>query len=207
MPLFSDPLSDAWLLEVSCTSFKSRQFRSIPTEGRQDHVLASAFEKLGIGKARATFVLDQKAETKRVDFEFREAVKRVKPGQTLIVFYSGHGYFQKGKLFFATWNAMIADDGWRMSRAAEQIKRSFRGKEVVWIVDACASGALRSVMEGAKTHVTVLSTAKGREDVPEDWKLQETLVGALPNFAGDWKSLAEKSGWNWWSSAVPSGTK
>lgn len=160
---------------MSCLDFKSSSFAAIPDEGRADGDVVKAFGD----PARVVWLKGRDASTKRIDFEFREMLRRVKPGDDLVVYYTGHGYLRRKHLFLATWNADIGNNGWGMERAFDQIRESFRGRTLTFFADCCAAGKLAGLAEGTSKPVGVLASSSGDEDVAMDWGFSSAVAKVL----------------------------
>jgi len=192
-----------WLFGVVCTRFKDRRFHNLPIEGRS-RALPDAMERQGVAKSRILWLSDREAETRRVDFEFKEMLGRVKAGDTLVVFYSGHGYFQDGKPQLATYNAEVASPGWRIERMSTWLAKAFRGSRLVVVIDSCASGSMLPWFQRQRFPLTFLASAKGDAQAPEGWNFQELLGSAVTRHGLDWAAVRRTmdDGWNGqtWSS-------
>lgn len=167
--------SHRWLFAVSCLDFKSPTLALIPDQGRTDGDVIKAF-----GDTRRTVWLQGKrADSKRVDYEFREALRRVRPDDDLIVFYTGHGYVRGGKMFLATWNADIGNDGWSMQRAFEQVKRLFKGRSLAFFADCCSAGPMATLAESTNKSIALVASSTGLEPVPIDWTFASALAAVM----------------------------
>jgi len=95
------------------------------------------------------------------------------------VYYTGHDYRDKTGLTIATWNAEVGSPGWRMSRAFGEIKKSFRGKAIVFLADCCASGKLVEYAKSSTKPVAVITSAASDEAVPEGWTFTTSLIDVV----------------------------
>lgn len=163
-----------WLLAVSCLQFKNRKISGLPSLGRTDDAFVKSF-----GSNHVVWLKDEKADTKRIDFEFREMLGRARKDDVLVVYYTGHGYSDKSDLLLATWNAGVGFPGWSMNRAFGEIRKSFRGRAVVFLADCCASGRLVDYAHRSYQPVAVLSSSVNDEDVPEGWAFTTAMTEVL----------------------------
>lgn len=184
-----DGLSEAWHLAVECTTFKSAQFRNLPDSDQPNGALANRLGTLGLRKDRTVLLQDKGADTKRIQFEFGEMMGRVHPGQTLIVSYSGHGYFEKGSFALATYNALVAYPGWRLDRAADILRKRFRGRRVVWILDCCFAGAASDQLSRSGKSCLLLASCDRSTEIQEGWAFTDAVSRAAAG-VGDWSDLA-----------------
>ena len=189
------PPSTTWLFAVSCLDFKSRSFAVIPEEGRTDSTLIAS---LGDPK-HTVWLKGHDANTKRIDYEYREMLHRVQPGDVLLVYYTGHGYVRQQKLFFATWNADIGSQGWSMKRAFDQIRESFQGKNLVFFADCCKTGPLTDLAKGTRKPVAILGASEGESDAPMDWTFTNTVAKII---RGDSRADDDGDGHIDWNEAV-----
>ncbi|MBS1713351.1 MAG: caspase family protein [Armatimonadetes bacterium] len=191
------PTPRTWLFGVACTTFKDRRFHNLPAEGRA-MALPESLERTGVPRSRIVWLRDRDAETRRVDFEFKEMLGRVKPGDTLVVFYSGHGYFQDGKPQLATYNAEVASSGWRIERVSSWLSKAFKGSCLVVAIDCCASGSMLPWFQNQRFPVTFLASAKGDAQAPEGWSFQELLGASVARHGQDWAAVRRDmdDGWN-----------
>jgi|GEM_PF-4123801 len=172
-------ISHTWVFAVSALDFKNRAFAGLPETDRTDNLLLDAFKSRGVPEQQIVWLKGRRTPTQRIDFEFREMLGKARESDVLFVYYTGHGYVQKGQLLLATYNAEVGFPGWRMERAFAQIKKLFRGKAVVFVVDSCASGRLVSYAQKAGGKVCVLASSESDQQVPEGWAFTTALAEAV----------------------------
>ncbi len=168
-----------WLFKVTCLAYKSHYLPSFPAQERTDQRLVDALRKQGVAPGHIVSLDGTLAETQRIDYEFRKVLRRVATDETLIVYYTGHGYVEKTGLTFATWNTGVGSPGWRLNRAFAQVDKLFRGKAIVWLADACASGRLVALAKRSRKETVVLTSSSGDESIPEGWTFTNSAADAF----------------------------
>ena len=105
-----------WVFCVGLLEWKdSESFASFPKENRRDEIFLKVLKDRGVPASQVVYLQDRSATTARIKSEFIKLLARTQPGDTLIVYYEGHGYKDDNeKAFFASYN--VSDEnrvlGW-----------------------------------------------------------------------------------------------
>ncbi|MCA9521621.1 MAG: caspase family protein, partial [Myxococcales bacterium] len=146
-PLFVPQKTHAVVIGV--LKFRDPGLRSFSAIGRKDKELYELLLKRGVPAKQATLLLDEQATRQGVDKALAQAIGRVKAGETLIVYYAGHGViYGTGDVAFATYDLTrqnLAGTGLLMSNLSTALARLPKGARVILLADCCYSGRMQRV--------------------------------------------------------------
>lgn len=166
-------------------------FAPFPKEGRVDARLAETLTARGVASDRLRFLRDTEATHEACRAALHAAATSAKEGDTLVVYYAGHGWRDRdGKVFFAPYDVDGEDPSTALSVAeiGDVLRQDFHGARLLLLADCCHSGALGRVAEsyaagGAHTGVEVKAGAitSALEDVSSTgaWTFTEAMVAVL----------------------------
>lgn len=168
---------------VGVLTFKDKQLETFPQEGRRDAELVALLRERGVRDA--VFISDREATRSRIERDFAALLGRTQAGQTLIVYYTGHGVRgEDGEVGFAPWDM---GDGlattWRVQSIVDQIEGRFRGERALLLVDCCHSGALVDAAiaqaDGSKIAWACLTSSHATSQSTGNWTFTEAVLDAL----------------------------
>src|SRR5690349_4275257 len=105
-PLGWEP-ARTWAFVVGTLEWKHADyFGPFPKENRRDAALVECFRALGVPPAQIVYLQDREATTKRIEREFDAQLAAARPGDTLLLYYCGHGAkTDDGAAYFASYDA------------------------------------------------------------------------------------------------------
>lgn len=168
---------------VGVLTFESKQLETFPQEGRRDAELVTLLRERGARDA--VFLTDREATLSRIERDFAALLGRTEPGQTLIVYYTGHGFREDdGQVGFAPWDM---GDGlattWRVQSIVDEIEGRFKGDRALLLVDCCHSGALVDAAvaraDGSKIAWACLTSSHATSQSTGNWTFTEAVLDAL----------------------------
>lgn len=166
---------------------------SFSTNDRLDDPLVGRFLKLGVPDASLLYLKDDNATTENVKTLLPRFLKRSKPDETLIFYYSSHGGYdpKTGAHTYTTFDGSIGI-GWFIGN----IEASFKGKQVMLFSDCCYSGGMVNLAKGRgpdKTDISyaALSTTGSANLGYSGWRFTDVLYRA---WTGDPAMDADRSG-------------
>jgi hypothetical protein len=160
-------------------------FSPFPKEGRLDVRLAQTLLGRGVPPDRLHALRDTEATHAACTAALQAAAKATREGETLIVYYAGHGRRDRdGSVFFAPYDVDGDDPSTALSVAeiGEVLRKEFHGARLLLFADCCHSGALGRVAESyAKSEVKAGAITSSLEDVLSTgaWTFTESLVAVL----------------------------
>ncbi|MCC6572522.1 MAG: caspase family protein [Planctomycetes bacterium] len=138
-----------WVFAVGVLEYDAAKlYGSFPKEGRRDQVFMDTLETRGVPKANIVFIKDGDATKAKIAAEFEAHVKKAAAGDTLIVYYAGHGIKDKDRnVYFVPNDAKGgAKEGytscWSVSSAFDDIEKHFKGSSVMVFTDCCHCGGV-----------------------------------------------------------------
>lgn len=185
-----------WVFCVGLLEWKdSESFASFPKENRRDERLLKVLKDRGVPASQIVYLKDRAATTSRIATEFSNLLARTREGDTLIVYYEGHGYKDdERKTYFASWDV---DDGknkgWAVSSVPQTIERSFKGSTAIIAMDNCYSGAMIDAVKAAKRRVSyaVMASSSASQSSTGNWTFTEALISA---FSGEAHADIDRDG-------------
>src|ERR1041384_8256613 len=86
-----DP-AHTWIFAVGVLHWKhSEMFGSFPVKERRDAELVDFFRQHGVPEKQIVYLQDEHGTQQKIDNAFTEQLKKIGPGDSLIVYYAGHG--------------------------------------------------------------------------------------------------------------------
>ncbi len=135
-----------WVFVVGILEWQDKEsFESFPKENRRDRELVRFFRDEGGPDAQIIYLQDRAATTRRIQTALRSLLSRTEEGDTLFLYYTGHGYrADSGRAYFASYDANDEENpGWAVDSIPRTIERYFKGSNAFLTADCCFSGALR----------------------------------------------------------------
>ncbi len=173
-----------WVFCIGLLEWKdSENFASFPKENRRDEILLDVLKDRGVPASQVVYLQDKAATTARIKNEFTKLLLRTKPGDTLIVYYEGHGYKDDSeKAFFASYD--VDDDknpGWEFTSVPATIERYFKGSTAIIAMDNCYSGAMINAVKAANRRVSyaVMASSSASQSSTGNWTFTEAIVSAF----------------------------
>jgi hypothetical protein len=153
-------------------------------EGRRDVELVELLRARGAREV--VFLADAEAARARLDEAFEALLSRSEAGQTLVVYFTGHGGRDapSGEVAFVPWDGRGDDLAtcWSARAIVDAIDARFRGDRALLLADCCHSGALADLaaarVEG-RVSFAALTSAQASSSSTETWAFTETVLHAL----------------------------
>lgn len=168
---------------VGVLEFKSKQLDTFPQEGRRDAELVTLLRERGAREA--VFLTDRDATLSRIERDFAALLGRTEAGQTLIVYFTGHGYREEdGQVAFTPWDAGDElETMWQVRSIVDEIEARFKGERALLLVDCCHSGALVDAVvakaDGSKLAWACLTSSHATSESTGDWTFTEAVIDSL----------------------------
>src|SRR5437868_14311266 len=119
-----DP-AHTWVFAVGVLHWKhSEMFGSFPVKERRDAELVDFFKRKGVPEEHVLYLQDENGTQKRIDAAFNDQLRKIGVGDTLIVYYPGHGVKSRknGDVYLASYDA--GDEsvpGWSVNSIPKKI--------------------------------------------------------------------------------------
>jgi Caspase domain/Agenet domain len=177
-----------WLFVVGTLEWKHGDlFSPFPKERRRDALLVDFFRAQGVPAAQIVYLTDRQATTARVQQAFEEHLAKARAGETLLVYYCGHGgQDDAGSAYFASYDTDCDSNwGWMVDTITETIARRFRGSRALLLADCCHSGSLADSMAKRATTIgyACLASSLSSELSTGNWTFTEGLLAGLAGHA------------------------
>jgi len=163
----------------------SEEFDSFPTKNRRDAQLADFFLKAGVPKDQVTYLQDKKAPLAEIRSHLKRILNESRPGQTLIVYYCGHGYSSEDNedsILFACYDAGVRKvKGWSVNGLVSEIDKGFKGDRVMLMADCCQSGGLvdAAKRKNRKLSYACFGASETDKSSTGNWTFTESVLTAL----------------------------
>lgn len=178
-----------WIFAVGVLHWKhSEMFGSFPVKERRDAELVQFFKQHGVPEKQIVYLQDTNGTQQRIDAAFNQQLKKIGAGDTLIVYYAGHGVKSRkdGDVYLASYDA--GDDGvpgWSVNSIPKKIAANCACKRVLWFMDCCYSGQAATAIadrKGSPFYACVTSSSAS-ESSTGHWTFTESLLDALRGVA------------------------
>jgi hypothetical protein len=173
-----------WVFVVGILEWQdSETFESFPKENRRDRELISFFRERGVPRTQIVYLQDRAATTSRIQNALRSLLSKTKEGDTLFLYYTGHGYkAENGRAYFASYDTNEEDNpGWAMDSIPSTVERYFKGERAFLTADCCFSGALADAVRARprRTSYAVFASATSDKTSTGEWTFTECLLAGL----------------------------
>jgi Caspase domain len=173
-----------WVFVVGTLEWKDKEsFDSFPKENRRDRELVRFFRQRGVPDAQIIYLQDREATTRRIRQSLLSLLSKTKEGDTLFLYYTGHGYkTDEGRAYFASYDANDEDNpGWAVDSIPAMIERYFKGSSAFLTADCCFSGALADAVRARRSSISyaVFTSATSDKTSTGNWTFTETLLAGL----------------------------
>jgi hypothetical protein len=173
-----------WVFVVGTLEWKDKEtFESFPKENRRDRELVRFFREQGVPAAQIVYLEDRAATTRRIQNELRSLLSKTQEGDTLFLYYTGHGYKNdEGRAYFASYDTNDEDNpGWAVDSIPATVERYFKGANAFLTADCCFSGALAEAVRAQRSRISyAVYTSATSDDVSTgNWTFTETLLAGL----------------------------
>jgi hypothetical protein len=173
-----------WVFIVGILEWKDKEtFESFPQENRRDRELVRFFREQGVPSEQIIYLEDRAATTNRIQNALRSLLSKTQEGDTLFLYYTGHGYkAENGRAYFASYDAEGEDNpGWAVDSIPATVERYFKGSNAFLTADCCFSGALAESVRAqrSRTSYAVFTSATSDKLSTGNWTFTETLLAGL----------------------------
>ncbi len=171
------------------------RLRPFDPSGRKDVALAEALvTHAGLPRSSVRLLVDEAATRAAILSVIASAARSTAPGESLVVYYAGHGSRAAGGLItpFDAKSSDLANTAISMTDLEHATSSLPRGARLVLLGDNCNSGALAKVAEGAERRgvlAAAITSADAASVSTSNWTFTQTLVAALTG-----EPLADRDG-------------
>lgn len=175
-----DP-AKTWVFAIGLLEWEDPKFAAFPQANRQDSEFVNVLKARGVADGHVVYLKDRQATTARITQEFEEFVRRPSEGDTLILYYCGHGYNSPNhrQTFLASYDASDNKPGIRVGSFLVAIESLFKGKSVIIAADHCCSGGIAEsvrVLKAPRASYAVFCSAHVNSGSTGAWTFTENLV-------------------------------
>lgn len=176
--------SRTWVFAVGVIDFADGNIGGWPQARRKDAELMELLLRSGVPASRLVFLRDEMASLASVRASFRELLARTGPGDTLMVYYTGHGSEPTAGVptQFLTYDYDGGDTSWGVDEIVREVEAGFRGGRVFLLADACYTGSLceeAAKAPGSRLEYACLTSASSRVLSTGNWTFTEALIEGL----------------------------
>jgi Caspase domain/RNA binding activity-knot of a chromodomain/Agenet domain len=175
-----------WVFFVGLLEWKdSENLPSFPQKNRRDEILLDQLRKRGVPESQIVYLKDSQGTTAAIQREFEKMLGKTKPGDTVFVYYCGHGYKdENAQTYFASYDASDETLGWKMASVPDTIEKYFKGSNAIIALDNCYSGAMADAVKIKPRRVSyaVMTSSLASQESTGNWTFTEALISA---FRGD----------------------
>jgi hypothetical protein len=178
-----DP-AKTWVFVVGVLEWqRSDVYPSFPKTNRRDTRLALAYGKLGVPSEQIYLLLDRSATGHNIHKNFMEILGKSRPGDTLVLYYAGHGYRQESDQTFwmVPYDGYDVDTLWGLRGIERDIQSHFKGSRVLLSADCCHSGSmwLTAGRNGGEVGYFALTSSTARLSSTGNWTFTDCVLDAL----------------------------
>lgn len=178
-----------WVYFVGLLEWQDKEsFESFPQENRRDKILLDLLRTSGIANDHVVYLKDKEATIGRVRSTFAPFLRRAEPGDTVIIYFCGHGWRDDDgtKTYLVTYDASAKAPGWEVGALTDTVEKNFKGDKAILMVDNCYSGALVDAVRTRAGHsrisYAVMASSTANTTSTGNWTFTESLIYA---FRGD----------------------
>jgi len=169
---------------VGVLSFGSPTVAGWSKDQRKDRELYQKLRARGVPSANMELLLDEKASQAAVQAALVRIGARAGAGSTLLFYYAGHGARDAaGRPYFLAYDTTGFDTGIAMDALGETVRDHFAGARVMFMADACYSGALSQAVEtvakAGKVKAASLTSADASNLSTNNWTFTQTVIDGL----------------------------
>lgn len=174
--------SRTWVYFVGLLEWQDKKrFGSFPQKNRRDAILLDVLRAKGVPENQILYLQDSAATIARVNETFPEFLRRARTGDTVIVYFCGHGYKTDGNktTFLATFDVGDKTDGWRTDTIPAAIEANFKGANAMILADNCYSGALVEDVQAlgnSRISYAVMTSTHFNSFSTANWTFTESLI-------------------------------
>lgn len=174
-----------WVFAVGVIEFLDPRIGTFPQYKRRDVELMALLKEKGVPPEQLVYLKDAEAPLAKIQSSFRELLAKTSPGDTLFVYYTGHGSAPTTSLqtqFIAYDYDAGQDLSWDVSEIIDEIEARFRGEQVFLTADACYTGSLcNEAASRTKSRLSYgcLTSASSRNLSTGNWTFTESLISGF----------------------------
>lgn len=178
-----DP-AHTWVFTVGILEWKrSDAWVPFPKTNRRDVRWTLAWQKLGVPPAHITYLSDHGATHRAIFDAFADTMKQVPPGDTLVFYYTGHGYREPdgSSFYMVPYDGFEADTLWSMAQLEQGLARGFHGSRLLMAADCCYSGSLNTLVSRWKGSASLFVLTSSTDNRPStgNWTFSDSLLDSL----------------------------
>lgn len=180
-----DP-TKTWLVAVGVLEWQHPQiWRGMPNAkvDRRDVQLVDWFQSAGVPKEHIVYLHDRQATHRRIQDELAGLLRKTRPGDLLVLYYTGHGSRDRRsrEVHFANYDATNYASAWRVRSIIETIEQNFRGEKCLLLADCCYSGGLADEAQRYRTRVpyAFLCSAYSHNSSTGKWTFTDAVLKGL----------------------------
>ncbi|HPH02775.1 MAG TPA: agenet domain-containing protein [Spirochaetota bacterium] len=165
----------------------SDSLASFDPQNRRDAELVEFFRQQGVPQSRIVYLQDSEATSARIANELPRFLSQAKEGETVFIYYCGHGYKDDaGKGFFASYDTGSTVSGWEMASIPRMLEQHFTGATAILAADCCYSGVLAADVRqvGSRLKYVVFTSSSASEISTGNWTFTEALLDGLRGHPG-----------------------
>lgn len=171
-----------WVFMIGLLEWQDKKtFASFPQKNRRDEVLLDVWRTRGVPENQILYLQDKAATTARIQSEFEKFLSKTKTGDTVFVYYCGHGYkVENVDTLLASYDA-TNQTGWKVNAIPEAIDRFFKGDNAFIMLDNCYSGAMAEAVKkrNSKISYAVFASSHFNSFSTGNWTFTESLIAAF----------------------------
>ncbi len=155
---------------------------SFPKTERRDARLVATLRQRGVPREQVVYLQDKAATLPAIQTALANLLKRTHSGDTLLVYYCGHGYrSENGSLYYVSYDANEKTLGWSAASLVERIEKGFPGTRALLTADCCYSGTMADIVRKRKRRVSYacLASSLSSESSTGAWTFTEALLDGL----------------------------
>ncbi|HEY3965940.1 MAG TPA: Tudor-knot domain-containing protein [Planctomycetaceae bacterium] len=184
----ADPILDwrpekTWLFAVGVLEYEHPQvWRNQPaakTDRRDDH-LVQHFRERGIPEKQIVYLRDREATQQHIGRALTGLLERTRPGDLLILYYTGHGFrdHKSRDVHFANYDAKDGPTAWPVRGIVDTVERHFQGDKALLMADCCYSGGLADEVQKRKGRIgfACLCSSFSHNSSTGNWTFTDALL-------------------------------